>query len=103
LGCVWYYCHCQLVVASGASGGTFSRLFLPLSRHHILPWSLSEQTADRRCIVCRRLRKPLTRVLFENLKIFEKNSLNQILYTSFRVAGVLRFEDGWWTWTGRRH
>ncbi len=37
LGCVWYYCHCQLVVASGASGGTFSRLFLPLSRHHILP------------------------------------------------------------------
>jgi hypothetical protein len=40
LGCVWYYCHCQLVVASGASGGTFSRLFLSLSRHHILPWSL---------------------------------------------------------------
>jgi hypothetical protein len=40
LGCVWYYCHCQLVVASGASGRTFSRLFLSLSRHHILPWSL---------------------------------------------------------------
>lgn len=47
LGCVWYYCHCQLVVASGASGGTFSRLFLSLSRPpHFALKSLSKLQKD---------------------------------------------------------
>jgi hypothetical protein len=47
LGCVWYYCHCQLVVASGSSGGTFSRLFLSLSRPpHFALKSLSKLQED---------------------------------------------------------
>ncbi len=100
LGCVWYYC--QLVVASGASGDFFPVSFC-LSLDTTFCLEVSQQTAERRCIVCRRLRKPLTPLVFENLKICEKNSLNQILHTSFRVAGVLRFEDGWWTRTGPRH